>query len=762
MSAGPRYTSLDGLRGVAAVTVMVYHALLVVPAVAAIFVFGHEPNSLSLEWWLYHTPIRLAFAGPEAVLVFFMLSGFVLTLPLLKGGSLHHWRAYFGRRLLRLYLPVWGAIVFAYLIALIVPRDPEFGSAWLRMHLAPQLSVALRDGVLLHGTSNLDSPLWSLQWEVWFSLLLPLLFFGLWVLRASRWWFPAVILLAATSAVAHDASVKAALSSLPGAWMTWGLLTYLPVFGIGMILATKSERLATFAIWIGSRRHAHFVWFTLTGGALVLTICSTVFPVSLVKSVADSELFFGAELLGIVLLLFVSMHAPGMQRLFQSAPIQWAGSRSFSLYLIHEPILVATALATRSHDYLPWLFIAMALVPVILVAAEAFNRLIEHPAHLLAKTVGRRLASARPRETSSIPVGGATSDNIRAAHSLRGSTRPRPHPPSKAGPDTKIVIAIPTFRRPAQLDTLLRLLPQQCAQLGASITSSVDILVADNDPGSSASGVVLQHDAIYVSEPRPGLAYVRNRLLTESAKLDPDVIVFIDDDETPEEGWLVALIGLWRQCLPQAIAGRVESTFDGYLDPWIHAGGFFRRPEHETGDRVDIGATNNLLIDARFVTETHIRFDDRFGMSGGEDSKFTSDLVRAGGTILFCNEALVIDHVPRERMSRSWVLQRAFHTGTVESAVSISMERRESGLILKRAQLAAQGVARLAIGSARRFSGRLARSLSLEARGARTARRGAGLLVGAFGLVDQEYAKRANRSSEMTPRPRATSREALS
>ncbi len=61
----------------------------------------------SLVWWLYRTPLRVLWAGPEAVLVFFVVSGFVLTLPLARSGRFE-WLVHYARRALRPYLPVFG------------------------------------------------------------------------------------------------------------------------------------------------------------------------------------------------------------------------------------------------------------------------------------------------------------------------------------------------------------------------------------------------------------------------------------------------------------------------------------------------------------------------------------------------------------------------------------------------------------------------------------------------------------------------------
>lgn len=66
-TATPRILSLDGLRGVAAVGVMLYHFSLVA-----------RPELGTPTWALLtQTPVKLLFAGTESVLIFFVLSGLV-------------------------------------------------------------------------------------------------------------------------------------------------------------------------------------------------------------------------------------------------------------------------------------------------------------------------------------------------------------------------------------------------------------------------------------------------------------------------------------------------------------------------------------------------------------------------------------------------------------------------------------------------------------------------------------------------------------
>ncbi|MFE4469333.1 acyltransferase family protein [Leifsonia sp. NPDC056824] len=391
-TADSRYASLDGLRGVASLIVVGYHAHLVVPAVSAIYVDKVAPDAFTPEWWLYATPLRLLFAGHEAVLVFFVLSGFVLTLPLLvRASTARSTVAYYGRRVVRLYLPVWGALLFALTLALAVPRDPSVGG-WLGSHLPPTVHDVRQDAVLLFGTSNLDSPLWSLTWEVWFSLLLPLIFVLIRVTRAQRWWWATIPVLIGLSTLARFDGVRA---SLPSSWLTADMLEYLPVFGIGMLLAFQKERIRAAASRIR-------VWWPIVAGALLLTVSPTlVAPPGWGPRQAGGYVL---SLVGVTVIVALAFIGP-LRRPLEARPVQWAGRRSFSIYLVHEPIIVATALVVGVSGWRPWIAVAILLVPVVLVIAHWFYDAVERPSIGLSRRVGRLITSALPERNRHAEAG---------------------------------------------------------------------------------------------------------------------------------------------------------------------------------------------------------------------------------------------------------------------------------------------------------------------------------------------------------------------
>lgn len=310
----------------------------------------------------------------------------------------------------------------------------------------------------------------------------------------------------------------------------------------------------------------------------------------------------------------------------------------------------------------------------------------------------------------------------------------------------RVRIAVLTFRRPADIAASLPELRDQAMSV-ANERTEVDIVVVDNDPEGSARELVStfarNHSDVtvhYENEVTPGISAARNRALTTAC--DRDVLVFIDDDERPTPLWLASLLETYREHRSAAVVGPVISEFEAEPDRLVQAGRLFYRRRLPTGTRVDVAATNNLLLDLHQIRALGLQFDLRFGISGGSDTMFTRELHRNGGVMVWNDEAVVIDVVPGHRSTMRWVLLRQVRSGSTWSAVSIALAKTRSSRASLRLTLSGRGLVRIAGGSLRGIWGTLTRSAFHQAHGLRIAARGAGMLVGAWGYGYQEY-KRA-------------------
>lgn len=311
-----------------------------------------------------------------------------------------------------------------------------------------------------------------------------------------------------------------------------------------------------------------------------------------------------------------------------------------------------------------------------------------------------------------------------------------------AADDVELVLAVLTFRRP---DDLAEAVPALVAQLTEAAApagfASACVLVVDNDPDGGARGQVeaFGPPVRYVHEPTPGIAAARNRALDVAG---PAVLVFVDDDERPEPGWLAALLATFTAPgtpAPAAVVGPVVSRYEVEPDPWVRDGRFFDRRRLPTGTSIDVAATNNLLLDLRHPALADLRFDERFGLTGGSDTLYTRTLVRRGGRMVWCDEAVVVDVVPAARVTRTWVLRRAFRSGNSWSRVALALAEGPLEATRERLVCTARGVVRCVGGGARWLVGVLTASRAHRAKGRRSLMRGAGMVAGAWGSVYTEY-----------------------
>ena len=308
----------------------------------------------------------------------------------------------------------------------------------------------------------------------------------------------------------------------------------------------------------------------------------------------------------------------------------------------------------------------------------------------------------------------------------------------------KVSIAVLTYRRNDEIGPLLPLLEEQISTVSHV---RVEILVIDNDPEGGALSVfdqVRAPHARYIHEARPGISHGRNRALDETA--DSDVVIFIDDDERPWEGWLDSLLTMYSSSGAAAVAGPIIPEYQMPPDPFIAAGRFFVRQQFSDGTARPVASSANLLLDRRVIAELGLSFDQRFGLTGGSDHLLTTQLVRRGGRIIWAENAGVTDKVPASRMTRRWVLRRMYRFGNTASRTRLELSDSTAQTVLGRLDLTWRGAGRVVLGGSRAALGLATRNITHEARGKRMAARGLGMLSGAWGKVFVEYRRPAETS----------------
>lgn len=408
MSAGGqdrgRAAAVDGLRAVAALSVLGYHAWLYTRDRVSAGVRGSLADELAHE-------LRLG------LVLFFVLSGYLLYGPwvraALDGASAPRTAAYLVRRAARIvpayYAAVVGSIVLLWgLDATPGVRLPAADDLWLFALFGQNFSV---DTLL-----SLNAPLWTLAVEWSFYLALPVLgWLALRMRGASREAQAVVPTLFLVAGVGWNWSI-AGEEIAPT--LTKVLPAMAPYFAVGMLAALLAHGRA-----LGRRGG----WALLVAGIALVSADAWWATLAAREGSHDLTLHvlrdivgacgFGAILLGVTL-------APA-PRLLGVRPLAAVGMWSYGVYLWHVPLL----LWLRGNDLLPASgpLAFLVVLPLSLAVAAASWRLLERPAQAWARDATRRSSE---NETAS--GGGRIVDAGRrtmAQAMLVASARTRPaHP----------------------------------------------------------------------------------------------------------------------------------------------------------------------------------------------------------------------------------------------------------------------------------------------------------------------------------------------
>jgi peptidoglycan/LPS O-acetylase OafA/YrhL len=372
-----RFPCFDGIRAMAALMVVVYHAVF--------FAAWFRTPGGTLFWVL-----------DAGVWIFFVTSGFLLYRPFvdahLNGRARPNIPVYALRRISRIYPAYWVVLAF---FTFIVPRVHIVGTDGFIVNATLTKTYVHEKNPFVVGLP----PAWSLVVEVTFYAFLPL-YAGVIGAVAGRARPLAVELIGvAVLAAIGIAAVAAIANGVEAPWMSV-LPQHLSAFALGMLLAVVSTQR-----W---RSHTGAMlerWGSLTClwwgfAAVAFVAIPVVFRVEPFDAHMSNTQEIARDLLRALVGFFVVIPAVlGAQdrgvirRALQSRPLVFLGLISYGLYLWHWFIL-GIVLGDWLHWPLqkgnPFTLLVLAL-PLVVASAAISWYAVERPVLRWAHSVGRRL-----------------------------------------------------------------------------------------------------------------------------------------------------------------------------------------------------------------------------------------------------------------------------------------------------------------------------------------------------------------------------------
>lgn len=354
-----RIVGLDGLRGVAAVTVVIFHYLYLLHP-------DWVTDSGSIPHWLVDTPLSIVWNGRFAVMVFFVLSGFVMS----AAAARRHDEIItnFAIRYLRLAVPVVASVFLALFWLSLFPTATtdlaeflEQPSRWLNFTVQeplPSLAETLVDGVIanfVRGYSPINNVLWTMQIELVGSFVLFVIY---WLgANNTRIRYAALATFAVVGVfVLRDAYLCFVTGALLYEAHRSGLVRRIPVpvaiiaLVLGIILGAPGP---------GFADRMGLDWLR---GRLQPGNADGLIPVT-----------------AATLILFAFLRITTLERAFAATLPRWLGRISFGLYLVHVPLLYTLVAWERVNLGLPEPMIVLGYTMLTFGLAYLFTRLVDEP-----------------------------------------------------------------------------------------------------------------------------------------------------------------------------------------------------------------------------------------------------------------------------------------------------------------------------------------------------------------------------------------------
>lgn len=380
-SSRPRIHSMDSMRGLASLQVVLAHSFMMTIGFYNSYISSHVfQDSIALNA-LTFTPLHFLWAGHEAVIFFFVMSGFVVSIPYYEDNH-SNYQSFFIKRIFRIYFPYLVALSFGFLLnsifnghARIQNLSPWFNDIFISP-ITPQDYFDFI--VLLKGNfHNVVTSLWSLPVEIKLSLLIPFL-----IIPIKRLNTIASVLLPFINITFYHIGKRLGLEQF---WPDFTLFYYFTFFLTGTVLAKYFVDILVFANSL--RKSALFTILSLSICLYISKWLVIYFPENfkglLYRIPFDYLITFSS-----VLILILGMSSKFSQVLNKKYLVE-LGKISFSLYLIH-PIIISSIGFTLG-NIVPLYFLVPLAIMLSLLASIPFHYMVELPLQKFGRLLGDKL-----------------------------------------------------------------------------------------------------------------------------------------------------------------------------------------------------------------------------------------------------------------------------------------------------------------------------------------------------------------------------------
>ncbi|MED3758915.1 acyltransferase [Peribacillus frigoritolerans] len=375
-----RYNQLDSLRGLAAISVVIHHYLLIFPQ---FYEKTIDNSGYALVNFLKYTPLHIFFSGTQAVILFFVLSGFVLSLPFLNNIN-SSYSIYLTRRVTRIYIPYLVSLVIVLIAVKLFSEGVLTGfSPWANGKWSDPIDFKLIiDHLFLVGNfanGEYNPIYWSLVHEMRISILFPIImifiikykwkFSLLWSLIISAFGFVGTTLLSHAN-IETDYMLS----------LYYGLS-----FVIGALLAKHKDMLIKF---FESKSKTVKILITILS-IFLYTFPSWVlnFPVIPERLLNPPNTVMAS--IGAAMFIILALASKTIKKVLLFKPFQFFGDISYSLYLYHcIPLFVL--LHQFNDKVTTWILLITSCIVSILLAVLSYY-FVEKPSIKLGKKVSTKL-----------------------------------------------------------------------------------------------------------------------------------------------------------------------------------------------------------------------------------------------------------------------------------------------------------------------------------------------------------------------------------